>query len=97
MKKPPSRDIFKSEQVVAFMTGHPSLMARYPTTSKTLLERLRTGDDVPWREFFDRYSPLIRAAGSASGLSDVATALPAFVAFCCSLMIAAPSRLRPVK
>lgn len=53
------------------MTGHPSLMARYPTTSKTLLERLRTGDDVPWREFFDRYSPLIRAAGSASGLSDV--------------------------
>lgn len=52
------------------MTGHSDFMGRYPTTSKTLLEKLKSGDDIPWREFFDRYAPLIRAAGRAAGLAE---------------------------
>jgi RNA polymerase sigma-70 factor (ECF subfamily) len=40
-----------------------------PTTSATLLGRLRAGtDEEGWRAFFDRYVPLVRAWGARKGL-----------------------------
>lgn len=36
----------------------------YPSTHKTLLERVQSGDDVSWEEFYDRYAPIIRYVGT---------------------------------
>ena len=42
---------------------------RFPTTSKTLIDRLADGEDAPWREFFDRYSGVVRDLGNLRGLT----------------------------
>lgn len=42
---------------------------RYPTTSKTLLDKLQNGDVVSWTEFFDRYRGIIASLGSLKGLT----------------------------
>ena len=36
----------------------------YPSTHKSLLERVQDGEEVAWREFYDRYAPVIRFVGS---------------------------------
>jgi len=36
----------------------------YPSTHKTLLERVRSGEEIAWTEFYARYAPVIRFAGS---------------------------------
>ena len=36
----------------------------YPSTHKSLLERVQNGEEVAWREFYDRYAPVIRFVGS---------------------------------
>lgn len=43
---------------------------RYPTTSKTLIDKLRDGDTVSWDEFYDRYHSIIWNVGKYRGLSD---------------------------
>ena len=45
-------------------------MGIYPSTHKTLLERIRTGDDVSWQEFYDRYSPAVLNICSNAGFSE---------------------------
>ena len=42
---------------------------RFPTTSKTLINRLASGEEEPWREFFDRYRGVIRDLGEFRGLT----------------------------
>ena len=42
---------------------------RFPTTSKTLIDRLASGEDQPWREFFERYHEVIRDLGRLRGLT----------------------------
>ena len=44
-------------------------MGIYPSTHKTLLERLQSGDDVSWQEFYQRYSPVILQICMESGIS----------------------------
>lgn len=36
----------------------------YPSTHKSLLAKIHDGDDVAWREFYDRYAPVIRYVGT---------------------------------
>ena len=43
-------------------------MAMYPSTHKTLLEKIRSGDEVSWNEFYERYAPVIRRLASGYGL-----------------------------
>ena len=45
-------------------------MGIYPSTHKTLLERIRGGDDVSWQEFYDRYSPAVLNICSNAGFSE---------------------------
>ena len=42
---------------------------RYPTTSKTLLDKLQSGDAVSWTDFFDRYRGIIVSLGNLKGLT----------------------------
>lgn len=42
---------------------------RFPTTSKTLIDRLASGEDAPWQEFFARYRDIIRDLGELRGLT----------------------------
>ena len=42
---------------------------RYPTTSKTLLDKLQSGDAVSWTEFFNRYRGIIVSLGNLKGLT----------------------------
>lgn len=44
-------------------------MNSYPSTHKTLLERIQAGDEISWQEFYDRYSPVVVQAGGGYGLS----------------------------
>ena len=37
---------------------------RYPTTRKSLLERVQSGDEVSWNEFYCRYAPVVRAVAA---------------------------------
>lgn len=37
---------------------------KYPTTDRPLLNRVRRGDEVSWRDFYERYSPVIRGVGA---------------------------------
>ena len=39
------------------------------TTKKSLLARVRAGDEVSWREFYDTYRPLIFLCGKDCGLT----------------------------
>ena len=43
---------------------------KYPTTQKSLLEKVRSGDEVSWEEFYERYSPVIRFSGGLYGLRE---------------------------
>ena len=36
----------------------------YPSTHKSLLERVQNGDEISWSEFYDRYKGIIRAVGA---------------------------------
>ncbi len=40
------------------------------TTKKSLLARVRAGDEVSWREFYDTYRPLIFLCGKDCGLTQ---------------------------
>ena len=40
------------------------------TTRKSLLARVRAGGEVPWREFYATYKPLILLCGGDCGLTD---------------------------
>ena len=42
----------------------------YPTTQSSLLERVQNGDEISWNEFYFRYAPVIRAAGSGVHFND---------------------------
>ena len=42
----------------------------YPTTHSSLLERVQEGDEISWNEFYYRYAPVIRSAGSGAGFSE---------------------------
>ncbi|MCI5778582.1 MAG: sigma-70 family RNA polymerase sigma factor [Lentisphaeria bacterium] len=42
----------------------------YPTTQSSLLERVQNGDEISWNEFYFRYAPVIRAAGSGFHFND---------------------------
>ena len=44
-------------------------MSIYPSTHKTLLERIQTGDEISWQEFYNRYSPSILKLCSEYGIS----------------------------
>lgn len=43
---------------------------RFPTTSKTLIDRLASGEDAPWQEFFTRYQGIVRDLGELRGLTQ---------------------------
>ena len=42
----------------------------YPSTHKTLLERVQNGEEIAWSEFYDRYKGIIRAVGSLYHFSE---------------------------
>ena len=44
-------------------------MSAYPSTHKTMLEKIQSGDEVSWQEFYDRYSPVVLQAGGSYGLT----------------------------
>ena len=44
-------------------------MSAYPSTHKTMLEKIQSGDEVSWQEFYDRYSPVVLQAGGSYGLA----------------------------
>ena len=43
---------------------------KYPTTSKTMLEKISSGDEICWDEFYSRYSPVVIAIARFKGLDD---------------------------
>lgn len=43
---------------------------KYPTTSKTLLEKLQNGDTISWHEFYNKYKGIVFIAGKYKGLTD---------------------------
>ena len=43
---------------------------KYPTTSKTLLDRIAAGDEISWDEFYERYGGIVRALAHLKGLND---------------------------
>ena len=43
---------------------------KYPTTSKTLLDRIAAGDEISWDEFYERYGGIVRALARFRGLDD---------------------------
>ena len=43
---------------------------RYPTTQKSLLEKVCSGDEVSWTEFYRRYAPVIRFVGGLYRFND---------------------------
>ena len=45
---------------------------KYPTTSKTLLDRIAAGDEISWDEFYTRYSGIIRELAKFNGLDQSA-------------------------
>ena len=44
-------------------------MSAYPSTHKTMLEKIQSGDEVSWQEFYDRYSPVVLQTGRSYGLA----------------------------
>ena len=40
----------------------------YPTTSKTLLEKISSGDEISWDEFYRKYAPVIKAVAKYKGI-----------------------------
>lgn len=43
---------------------------KYPTTSKTLLDRIAAGDEISWDEFYSRYCGIVRDLAKFKGLDD---------------------------
>mgnify|MGYP002348979917 CR=1 FL=1 len=43
---------------------------RYPTTSKTLLGKLSSGDEISWNEFYVKYREIILFVGGLQGLNE---------------------------
>lgn len=43
---------------------------RFPTTIKTLIDKLKEGDDASWQIFFERYRNVIIDLGVLKGLTD---------------------------
>ena len=41
---------------------------KYPTTSKTLLEKIASGDEISWDEFYRKYAPVIKAVAKYKGI-----------------------------
>ena len=41
---------------------------KYPTTSKTLLEKISSGDEISWDEFYRKYAPVIKAVAKFKGI-----------------------------
>ena len=41
---------------------------KYPTTSKTLLEKISSGDEISWDEFYRKYAPVIKAVAKYQGI-----------------------------
>lgn len=41
---------------------------KYPTTSKTLLDKIASGDEISWDEFYQKYSPIVKAIAQFKGL-----------------------------
>ena len=42
---------------------------KYPTTSKTLLDKIASGDEISWDEFYQKYSPIVKAIAQFKGLN----------------------------
>ena len=42
---------------------------KYPTTSKTLLEKISSGDEISWDEFYRKYAPVIKAVARYKGIA----------------------------
>ena len=45
-------------------------MGIYPSTHKTLLEKIQSGDEISWQEFYERYSPAILHVCASYGVSE---------------------------
>ena len=45
-------------------------MGIYPSTHKTLLEKIQSGDEISWQEFYQRYSPVVLHICSGYGISE---------------------------
>ena len=43
---------------------------KYPTTSKSLLDRIAAGDEISWDEFYERYGGIVRSLALFKGLND---------------------------
>lgn len=43
---------------------------QYPTTSQTLLDKIASGDEIGWDEFFSRYSPIVKALAMFKGVNE---------------------------
>ena len=43
---------------------------KYPTTSKTLLDRIAAGDEISWDEFYNRYCGIVRDIAKLKGLDE---------------------------
>ena len=41
---------------------------KYPTTSKTLLEKISSGDEISWDEFYRKYAKVIKAVAKYKGI-----------------------------
>ena len=41
---------------------------KYPTTSKTLLDKIASGDEISWNDFYEKYSPIVKALAKFKGL-----------------------------
>lgn len=44
---------------------------KYPTTSKTLLDKIASGDEISWDEFYLKYAPIVKAIACFKGLNEV--------------------------
>ena len=41
---------------------------KFPTTSKTLLDKIASGDEISWDEFYRKYAPVIKAVAKYKGI-----------------------------
>lgn len=41
---------------------------KYPTTSKSLLDRIAAGDEISWDEFYEKYCGIVRGIAKIKGL-----------------------------
>lgn len=46
------------------------IVSNYPSTHKTLLEKIQAGDEISWQEFYERYSPIVLRGVASYGLSE---------------------------